>query len=399
MYQLFSHNDLDGVGCGIVAKLAFGNRINVRYLPVGALDYQVTNFLEEEAASGSKDNILFITDLSVNEENEKKIDEFVRQGGEVTLIDHHKTAGHLNQYEWGRVTVQYEDGRLTCATSLLYDFLVQKKKLERSHALDEFVELVRQYDTWEWDVNNNVKAKQLNDLLFMTTLDEFEERMIDRLLTNTQFEFSEFEEKLLAVEEDKIERYIRRKNREIVQLYIHPYLAGIVHAESYHSELGNALGKEHEHLDYIVILNLGSRKISFRTVHDHVDVSTIASELGGGGHAKASGCRLTEKTFETYVRAAFAQEPIRPDASRNQYNLKGTPRGCLYENKNEDQFLIYEKTKMQWVVEKNGHPLEGVFQSFEEAERQLKRKYSAWLLKDDRYIDFLQKRLFQTKKE
>ncbi len=26
MYHLFTHNDLDGVGAGIVAKLAFGDR-------------------------------------------------------------------------------------------------------------------------------------------------------------------------------------------------------------------------------------------------------------------------------------------------------------------------------------------------------------------------------------
>ena len=83
--------------------------------------------------------------------------------------------------------------------------------------------------------------------------------------------------KLLNMEEDKIERYIRRKKREIVQLKIDKYYAGIVYGESYHSELGNELGKEHPHLDYIAILNMGSKKISFRTIHDHVDVSEIAA--------------------------------------------------------------------------------------------------------------------------
>lgn len=399
MYQLFSHNDLDGVGCGIVAKLAFGDQISVRYLPVGALDNQVVYYLEKERAEGSKENALFITDLSVNEANEKDIEEFVHQGGKVTLIDHHKTATHLNQYEWGHVTVQYENGRLSCATSLLYDYLIKQNQLERTHALDEFVELVRQYDTWEWDANNNMKAKQLNDLFFLTSIDEFEERMINRLLTSSHFQFSEFEEKLLTIEKDKMERYIKRKNREIVQVYLEPYYAGIVHAESYHSELGNALGKEHEHLDYIAILNLGSRKISFRTVHDRVDVAAIASEFGGGGHAKASGSQLTEKVFETYVKPAFKNEPIRQDAFRNEFNLKGTPQGCLYENRKEDQFFIYEKTKEKWVVEENGHPWEKSFQSFKEAERYLKRSYSVWLVKDEQYVDYLQKKHYLTKRE
>ncbi|AOP15284.1 Oligoribonuclease NrnB [Bacillus licheniformis] len=31
MYHLYSHNDLDGVGCGILAKVAFGERVEVRY--------------------------------------------------------------------------------------------------------------------------------------------------------------------------------------------------------------------------------------------------------------------------------------------------------------------------------------------------------------------------------
>ena len=31
MYKLLPHNDLDGVGCGILAKLAFGQDVKVRY--------------------------------------------------------------------------------------------------------------------------------------------------------------------------------------------------------------------------------------------------------------------------------------------------------------------------------------------------------------------------------
>lgn len=52
----------------------------------------------------------------------------------------------------------------TCATSLLYDYLIENKLLEPTPALTEFVDLVRQYDTWEWDENDNILAKHLNDL-------------------------------------------------------------------------------------------------------------------------------------------------------------------------------------------------------------------------------------------
>ncbi len=159
MYKLFTHNDLDGVGCGIVAKIAFGDQVDVRYNSVMGLDHQVDRFLDYLNEKKDKDWTVLITDLSVNEKNEETLDEWFHDGGKVQLIDHHKTALHFNDYDWGYVKVEYDDGRLACATSLLYGYLVHKGHLEPSAALEEFVELVRQYDTWEWDANDNIKAK------------------------------------------------------------------------------------------------------------------------------------------------------------------------------------------------------------------------------------------------
>lgn len=140
MYKLLSHNDLDGVSCGILAKLAFGKQVQVRFNSVGGLDREVAWFLDSE----NKDTYLFITDLSVNEENEKRLEQFYQSGGKLRLIDHHKTALHFNAYNWGHVVVENEDGNLNSATSLFYEFLVKEGYLEAKPAIDEFVELVRQ---------------------------------------------------------------------------------------------------------------------------------------------------------------------------------------------------------------------------------------------------------------
>lgn len=67
------------------------------------------------------------------------------------LLDHHKTALHFNDYDWGKVIVEQEDGKLASATSLLYEYLADNGYLEEKPAISEFVELVRQYDTWEWE--------------------------------------------------------------------------------------------------------------------------------------------------------------------------------------------------------------------------------------------------------
>ncbi|WP_066287785.1 DHH family phosphoesterase [Bacillus sp. FJAT-29937] len=387
MYKLLSHNDLDGVGCGILAKLAFDKQVKVRYNSVSGLDREVEWFLEND----SKDTFLFITDLSVSKENESRLDEFYQMGGKLQLLDHHKTSLHYNDYDWGNVIVEDEEGKLTSATSLLYEYLVSKQLLNPSNAITEFVELVRQYDTWEWEKNNNQQAQRLNALFFLVSVEEFEEKMISRLNTSDHFRFDEFEQKILDMEENKIERYIRRKRRELVQTKIGKYFAGIVYAESYHSELGNELGKEYPHLDYIAIINIGGKRLGFRTIHDHIDVSEVAGHYGGGGHAKASGCTLTDKAYRQFAAETFHLEPLREDSKQNRYNVKQSAFGTLYQNRTEDLFLLYSNDDQTWSIEQNDKKMNQNYSSFEEAESYLKRNYAAWLVRDDIFVDYLMK--------
>ncbi|TWN11985.1 Oligoribonuclease NrnB [Bacillus licheniformis] len=388
MYHLYSHNDLDGVGCGILAKVAFGERVEVRYNSVTGLDMQVGRFLERTKGKEKQHEGLFITDLSVHQENEERLDQYAEAGRKVKLIDHHKTALHLNERPWGMIKVQYEDGRLASATSLFYEYLIDNGHIRETKAMDQFVELVRLYDTWEWEQTGALEAKRLNDLFFMVSIDEFEEKMIRRLKESDAFSFDEFEEKILDMEEEKIERYIRRKRREIVQTFINAHCVGIVHAESYHSEVGNELGKTYPHLDYIAILNMGGKKVSLRTIHDETDVSEIAGMFGGGGHAKAAGCPLTDEAFKLYVTEPFPLEPLRADAFKNVYNVKKSDYGSLYVNRDEDQFFLFPSAN-GWNIQLNGVAQHETFTSFEEAERFIKRNYAAWLARDEAFVQYL----------
>lgn len=102
MYKLLSHTDLDGVGCGILAQLAFQQNVKVRYNSISSLNREIEFFLEQN----HPDMFLFITDLSPNEENEQRLNEYYQEKGNVQLIDHHKTALHLNEYKWGSVLVE-----------------------------------------------------------------------------------------------------------------------------------------------------------------------------------------------------------------------------------------------------------------------------------------------------
>jgi len=394
MYHLLSHNDLDGVGCGILAKLAFGKNVKVRYNSISGLDREVEWFYE----NGDRDTSLIITDLSVNEENEKRLEKFFQAGGKVQMLDHHKTSLHFNDYEWAHIVVEDEDGKLTCATTLLYEYLVNRSHLNPAPAIAEFVELVRQYDTWEWEKNNNQQAQRLNALFFLVSIDEFEEKMIERLHTSDHFSFDDFEKRILDMEEEKIERYIRRKRRELIQAQIGSHLAGIVHAESYHSELGNELGKEYPHLDYIAILNMGGKRVGFRTIHDHIDVSEVAGKFGGGGHAKASGCSLTDSAYKKFVAGTFHLEPLREDARNTRYNVKESSFGTLYKDREENLYLLKRVSDSEWKIDRNKKQMDQTFETYEEGVYFLKRNHAAWLVRDDTFVDYLLNEIKRMKK-
>ncbi|WP_223699881.1 DHH family phosphoesterase [Sutcliffiella deserti] len=385
MIHLFTHNDLDGVGCGILAKIAFKEKVTVSYNSVGSLNYQVADYLEHSMANDE----VYITDLSVHEENAKKLDKLFDQGSKVQFIDHHKSALHLNDFAWAKVQVEYDDGRLTSATSLYYEYLEEIGLIEANKALNEFVELIRQYDTWEWDKNQNFRAKRLNDLLYMMSIEEFETRMLTKLSSGTNFSFDDLEDQLLNIEEKKMEKYLRRKKREILQKQVGEYWVGIVFAESFLSELGNELGKENPHLDYIAMINMGSRRISLRTIHDDVDVSEVASKFEGGGHAKASGCNLTEKAYKLFVAESFPLEPLKSDAPKNVFNIKESPNGVLYDSKSKGILFLTPKENGAWEIENKEKPLNKSFLNFKDAEKYIKRNYAAWLVKDEEYVSFL----------
>lgn len=379
--KLFTDIDLDGLGCGIVAKMAFGKNVNVTYCSYRNLNQRVEKFIENPE---NYDENLYITDLSVNEIVKNKLDKRYHDGHHVKVIDHHITALHFNHYKWGLVKLEYDSGKKTCATSLLYDYLVEKDLIQRNRALEEFIELVRQYDTWEWDENNNITAKRLNDLFYILNREQFEDEMLKRLTNHPEyFSLSETETFILDIEDHKIERYIHSKNRQLVQTFVDEYCIGIVHAEQYLSELGNALNKLNPHLDMIVLLKIGSKKMGFRTIHDSIDVAEFAKRFGGGGHPKASGSDLTKESFEKFVVHVFELSPIKPDPLLNVLNVKQAGYGTVYQNRKGEFSYIAVQSNGVYIVVHNQKKIGQSFELYEAAERFVKRNFESWLSFDD----------------
>ena len=301
MIKLFTHTDLDGVSCEILGKIAFEEDIDVVRCNYGDIDAKVEEFIN----STEEYDKLFITDISVNKEIADKL---LSISDKVILLDHHKTALWLNEYPYALVQVEDESVGKMCGAYLFYEYLKKNhKEFDDTPALKLFIDYVRMYDTWEWkEKYDNIIPKRLNDLMYIDGPNEFIDKMTYRL-GNNLFILDDTDLMKLQIEQTYINSYIAQKNETLmVNDDLFPeYTVGITFADKYISELGNKLCELHPELDFVVLINMSTLTVSYRTVKDDLDLSDIAKGFGGGGHPKASGSRFDASIVNDMLNNIF----------------------------------------------------------------------------------------------
>lgn len=298
--HLFTHNDWDGVSPAILLKKVFKNRLKTTlFCSYSNINKKLLQFLNKNK---KLEEVIYITDIGINEEVAELLDERHKNGQEIYLIDHHASNMYLNKYEWATVEDIKEDIML-CATTMVYEHLLERELLEESTMLSSYVENVRLYDTWDWFKENKPLPKKINDLFFMLPIRSFI-NMANEVIDsdqNKEFFIPEEYHLLLEVEENRIDKYIESKEREMLTKEIQDYQVGIIYADKNQSEIGSYIGEKYLELDIVAIVDISNKKVSVRTSKEDVDVSTFAETYDGGGHPKSSGFFLNEDNFFDFV--------------------------------------------------------------------------------------------------
>lgn len=288
---LFTHGiDIDGYGCAVLAKLAWGDNVDVVFAENFDLDSQFRELWEQDKFSGYSK--IFITDHCLTENlcQEVDCDGVLRR--KIKVIDHHKMREGLQEkFNWILVCDQ-SGTKKECATSLFYDYLSYCKLLRKTVALDEFVELTRLQDTFLWEgAKNGEKANRLDVLSKLVGREKYVQLFAKRLARAKRFY-------LLPEEDDKIDGYLQN-----LENIINGYLAElkIVQVEGKNAGLVSILD-EHKgditrkvrklplakQIDFLFMPILDRNSISLRNVNPDCDVSKIAQDFGGGGHFAAA---------------------------------------------------------------------------------------------------------------
>lgn len=307
---IFSHeNDIDGIGAIVLGKVAFGEIDYVLAQNVYALETKFREKLDDESLY--QYDRVFITDLALYNPSLKIISEDPILSKKVLVFDHHKSAINegCNEYDFTTIVEADESGKKRSGTDLFYEYLCKNGFLSRTKALDEFVELTRLEDTWEWKTNGDLglKAHDMAILFNVIGIDGYVDSMLKKVL-NSSVEFTEEEQETIALEK---ERYLK-KLQEIwssaecfTDEYKNRFAAVFAEYELRNELIEYVRGLSGIDIAYLIIValemgNYGQK--SYRSVPLEFDVGKIAKAHGGGGHPAAAAVNITkeqrEKTIE-----------------------------------------------------------------------------------------------------
>ena len=287
---LISHiSDIDGVSPVILLKLT---KVEFDYIlkEPHEMDEFVEELLKEDLNSYQN---IYITDLALSENFYKKIKES-GYAYKFKIFDHHT---HLFAKNYENVVIDIEE----CGTTLFYNYLSKKYKFKK--IVEDYIKHVKNLDLWLWVEKFDFMAKELGNIFDLYGRNTYIEEMYQKLKRGKKFKWNKFENKILKIEKDTVDRYLKKKDKELYKIEYDGYLIGAVFSERYRSELGNYLSSIHPELDLVVMINM-SGGLSLRTEKD-IDISILAQKLNGGGHKKACGAPIEEEVKESILKNIF----------------------------------------------------------------------------------------------
>ena len=324
---LFSHkSDVDGMGEVILSLIAFGSIDYILCKNVKELEEVFLEAYNNKALE--KYDIIYITDLSLTRETIEMIMNDASIRNKLYLFDHHETAlkNGLNDFSNCVVRIENDIGK-SCATQIFYEYLLENKYISSNAIIDDFVEMVRREDTYEWKKLNDIKSHELAILFNQIGCTQFINQMQKKLVEGSQlnkstFEFDNIERELIQQKKEDInERVIDFiKNISIKEIklsdteaakvgvcfIVYEYRNEVADFIRYNSSANyNEINPDIFDIDVVAMVAVENNQISLRSTKDNDFARKIAEMYGGGGHDQAAAIPIKNELFERLVNDIF----------------------------------------------------------------------------------------------
>lgn len=288
---LISHNDLDGVGCGVVAHKSFDGDIAVYFCDIKGIDERIVEILEEN----SDVQRLFITDITPKLQS--TLDYIGGLEADVTLLDHHETT--IKTYE----TLMIPDNMLCqfdmkrCGTKLLSDYL---------GILGDFATIVDDYDRFQLKHKESV---ELNQLFELYGEQGFFDRCNRLLSAFCKIEMPVGKE-VAYLECIRMEnnRYIQEKINSIEPVSVTGRTVALIYGDRLISMIAKKMREDKLDYDYVAMVT--GDKVSLRSISNTAHCGEFAKTFSnfGGGHAGAGGFQVNNANFKEMLRLIFSSQ-------------------------------------------------------------------------------------------
>jgi len=289
-----THNDLDAVGSMIVTRY-YAYLLNNP--DIWSNGYEDIDYAYEDL---KKYELIIYPDFSPDEKARKIIQE---NNIVCYIFDHHEVV-YNDIIEWKKEykNVHYVYTTEFSGAKIFYNFIKENYSIEINPVLEQFIEYVSIYDTWEKNNPSWIIAQNLNRLLYKSInykiknihkYDLFIDMMNSKFNNDTSFSFN-------RLEEIKINQDIK-KEKELFQSIISKpnvliksrkdskgnYFA-IIKCNSKISAICNMILEKYKKLDYIIAINYfdeNNPKVSLRS-KEHFNLLELQNVKG---HENSAG--------------------------------------------------------------------------------------------------------------
>lgn len=285
---IFTHNDLDGLACALVARVAMPG-CNVYFCDYAGLPRVL-------AAKLARFDEVWLADMSIKAGDEAV--ELLRSAdADVYYFDHHDSS--LEQPWMARCLIDRSSTR--CSAEVIRDFIVAERDCELPVALQTLVEWTHDQDLW---VRAIPESQDLNDILGHMQVQE----LFDLLSADPNRLYHFTPRMREASQATQRQREWSHELAQQTSVWSDLPGGGRLRAACCWgsvSEVGDLLGDAETLVALLDLRNVerGHARFSFRTQSDTLASNKLAELLGGGGHPKASGAPLEIDLFKVLSTA------------------------------------------------------------------------------------------------
>lgn len=313
--MLFTHTDLDGIVCAILFKKCYPqSNIFFTNYKKGFDCEQINDAIMHVVPEAPPEVSILIADISPND----AVAEFLNSRGSVGILDHHKSALPLIRFPWAKVDIT-KSGAL-----MVYEMLASRFHIDDLYPL---VDLANTRDLWiQDDADKFNHATNLSILLGIMG----RERFISRFMADSNPELYDEESLLIECDTERMKKYVVR-SIQLTQIVNDRFgnKFGRVVSDQYTSEVGNYLLQAFPDIEYALMVDMREMNCHVRG-RGNFDLSSLASQYGGGGHPRAAGFPMNP-TVLSDMEAIPSEEDNLGEEQKGEYPEPDTGTGSPSE--------------------------------------------------------------------